>query len=98
MFKRIDDSNAKGVTLTIEGKRITAPAGTTVAGAMLTAGFDHFRTTAVSGARRAPFCMMGTCFDCLVEIDGVPNRQACQTTVCQGMRVKLQYDARKIQS
>lgn len=96
MFKRIDGSNAKGITLTIEGNKITAPAGSSVAAAMLTAGFDHFRTTPVSGARRAPFCMMGTCFDCLVEIDGVPNQQACQTTVRQGMRVKLQYDARKI--
>lgn len=96
MYKRFDGSKAKGVTLTIEGKRITAPAGSSVAAAMLTAGFDHVRTTPVSGARRAPFCMMGTCFDCLVEIDGAPNRQACQTTVRQGMRVKLQHDARKI--
>jgi predicted molibdopterin-dependent oxidoreductase YjgC len=95
MFKRIDGSNTKGVTLTIEGKKITAPAGSSVAAAMLTAGFDHFSTTPISGARRAPFCMMGTCFDCLVEIDGIPNRQACQTTVCQGMRVKLQHAARK---
>jgi predicted molibdopterin-dependent oxidoreductase YjgC len=96
MFKRLDDNKEKGVTLTIEGKKTTAPAGSSVAAAMLTAGFDHVRTTSVSGARRAPFCMMGTCFDCLVEIDGTPNRQACQTTVRQGMLVKLQHDARKI--
>ena len=96
MFKRIDGSNAKGVTLTIEGKKITSPAGSSVAAAMLTAGFVYVRTTPVSGARRAPFCMIGTCFDCLVEIDGIPNRQACQTTVRQGMRVKLQQGARKI--
>ncbi len=96
MFKKIDGISAKGVTLTIEGKKINAPEGSSVAAAMLTAGFDHVRTTPVSGARRAPFCMMGTCFDCLVEIDGIPNRQACQTTVRQGMRVKLQHEARKI--
>lgn len=96
MFRRIDGINAKGVALTIEGNKITAPAGSSVAAAMLTAGFDHFRTTPVSGERRAPFCMMGTCFDCLVEIDGIPNQQACQTTVRQGMNVKLQHDTRKI--
>jgi len=34
--------------------------------------------------------MMGACFDCLVEIDGVPNRQACMTPARDGMRVKRQ--------
>jgi predicted molibdopterin-dependent oxidoreductase YjgC len=34
--------------------------------------------------------MMGICFDCLVEIDGVPNQRACQTLVQEGMRVKIQ--------
>ena len=37
------------------------------------------RDSAVIGAPRGPFCMMGVCFDCLVEIDGLPNRQACMT-------------------
>jgi D-hydroxyproline dehydrogenase subunit gamma len=98
MFKRIDSNNAKGVTLTIEGKQITAPSGSSVAAAMLIAGFSHFRNTPISGAGRGPFCMMGICFDCLVEIDGIPNRQACQTTVRQGMRIRLQQDDRKIRS
>jgi NADH dehydrogenase/NADH:ubiquinone oxidoreductase subunit G len=31
---------------------------------------------------------MGVCFDCLVEIDGVPNVQACMTRVREGMRVR----------
>jgi NADH dehydrogenase/NADH:ubiquinone oxidoreductase subunit G len=34
--------------------------------------------------------MMGVCFECLVEIDGVPNQQACMTPVRSGMRIKLQ--------
>ena len=44
-----------------------------------------------TGERRAPFCMMGTCFECLVEIDGQPNRQACLTIVREGMDIKRQY-------
>jgi hypothetical protein len=31
--------------------------------------------------------MMGVCFDCLVTIDGVGNRQACLIPVRAGMRV-----------
>jgi predicted molibdopterin-dependent oxidoreductase YjgC len=52
----------------------------------------------VSGTHRAPYCMMGACFDCLVEIDGIPNQQACQTLVREGMRVNLQKGARDIDS
>jgi predicted molibdopterin-dependent oxidoreductase YjgC len=39
--------------------------------------------------------MMGVCFDCLMEIDGIPNRQACLVTVTEGMRINLQHGARK---
>ena len=40
------------------------------------------------GGERAPYCMMGVCFDCLAEIDGVPNRQSCMVTVQPGMRIR----------
>ncbi len=39
--------------------------------------------------------MIGVCFDCLVTIDGVANRQACMETVCNGMRVERQHGARR---
>jgi predicted molibdopterin-dependent oxidoreductase YjgC len=34
--------------------------------------------------------MIGNCFDCLVEIDGVPNRQGCLVQVRDGMRLRRQ--------
>jgi len=91
-------TGSETVKMTVEGKEITVPLGETVAAAMLAGGFEYARTTPVSGARRAPFCMIGACFDCLVEIDGIPNQQACQTPVRQGMRVNLQKGARDIDS
>ena len=39
--------------------------------------------------------MMGVCFDCLMEIDGAPNRQACLVPVAEGMRINRQHGARK---
>jgi predicted molibdopterin-dependent oxidoreductase YjgC len=33
---------------------------------------------------------MGTCFDCLVVVDGVPNTRACTTWVRAGMEVGRQ--------
>jgi|TARA_B100001146_G_scaffold23443_1_gene17809 NADH dehydrogenase/NADH:ubiquinone oxidoreductase subunit G len=32
--------------------------------------------------------MIGNCFDCLVEIDGETNLQACLVTVRDGMRIR----------
>jgi len=98
MFKRRYDVKGPTVTVTIEDKEITVPASETVAAALLAEGFAYTRTTPVSGALRTPYCLMGTCFDCLVEIDGIPNRQACQTRVRDGMRIKIQKGARDIES
>ena len=58
--------------------------------AVLASGNPACRQTPVTGAARAPFCMMGACFDCLIEIDGVPNRQACLVEVREGMQVRRQ--------
>ena len=95
MFTRlpnVDDVTA--VSLSIDGKAVKARAGDSVAAALLAAGFQHCRTSAISGALRAPYCMMGVCFDCLVNIDGVSNRQGCLVTVREGMRVELQHGKR----
>lgn len=70
--------------------------GDSVAAALLAAGVTTLRETPVSGTPRAPYCMMGVCFDCLVEIDGVGNRQACLTMVSEGMQVRRQHGARAV--
>jgi len=94
MFTRLPAVEGTSVSLSIDGKPIAARAGDTVAAALLAAGFRHCRTSAVSGALRAPYCMMGVCFDCLVNIDGVGNRQSCLVPVAEGMRVELQRGKR----
>ena len=93
MFKKLHDDGAARVTVTIDGEEVRVPAGETVAAAALIHGLSPFRTSAVSGAPRAPYCMMGVCFDCLVEIDGTPNRQACQVRVAEGMAIRRQDGA-----
>jgi predicted molibdopterin-dependent oxidoreductase YjgC len=95
MFERLPEVDAGAVSLLIDGKSIRARAGDSVAAAMLAAGFEQCRTTPVSGAPRAPYCMMGVCFECLVTIDGVGNRQGCLVPVREGMRVELQRGKRE---
>lgn len=77
---------------------LTVADGRSVAAALLAAGVRRFRATPVSGAPRAPYCMMGACFECLVEIDGVPSRQSCMVTVRDGMRIRSQEGARALSS
>ena len=84
------------MTFSFDGRTCTAPSGTTVAAALLASGVSTFRSTPVSGAPRAPYCMMGACFDCLVDIDGQPNRQSCMVVVHEGMSVRTQKGARSL--
>jgi predicted molibdopterin-dependent oxidoreductase YjgC len=95
MFQRLPDLGGEGVEVTIDGRAASARAGDTVAAALFAAGLDHCRTTPVSGAKRAPYCMMGVCFDCLVTIDGVGNRQGCLVRVRPGMRIETQRGKRE---
>jgi sarcosine oxidase subunit alpha len=94
MFKRLADAGEK-VSLTVDGRPVGCRAGDTVAAALLAAGIDHCRTTPVSGAARAPYCLMGVCFDCLVTIDGVGSRQACLVPVREGMKIEIQSGRRE---
>ncbi len=95
MFRRISPSGPP-VGLTVDGAPVTAAAGDSVAAAMLLAGHLGFRRSAIDGTDRGPHCLIGNCFDCLVEIDGVPNRQACLTPVRGGMAVRRQFGAARI--
>jgi predicted molibdopterin-dependent oxidoreductase YjgC len=96
MFKRLRRSTAETVTILVEGDPVEAAAGDTVAAAVLGAGISSVRTTPVSGSPRSPYCLMGVCFDCLMEIDGVPNQQSCMTPVRDGMRVRRQHGAASV--
>lgn len=75
------------VRFTFDGRDMEAREGDSVAAALFAAGSGLTRRSAVSGEPRAPYCMMGVCFECLAEIDGVPNRQACMVQVRPGMTV-----------
>lgn len=93
MFKIIAPPDRPQVGIRIGGREVAAPEGDNLAVVLLREGFSPFRATPVSGVGRAAYCMMGVCFDCLVTIDGVPNRQACMEQVRAGLRVERQDGA-----
>jgi predicted molibdopterin-dependent oxidoreductase YjgC len=95
MFHRLNQPEPRAVSLSVDGRPVTASPGDSVAAALLAAGILACRTTPVSGAPRAPYCMMGVCFECLVTIDGVGSRQACLARVRDGMRIETQQGKRE---
>jgi D-hydroxyproline dehydrogenase subunit gamma len=110
VFRKRPDSPAATVApriaVEVEGRTVLVPEGASAAAAVLMAGLPSIRDTPVApgqsrgpqgrGSERAPYCMMGVCFDCLAEIDGVPNRQGCMVTARPGMRIRRQRGARSI--
>ena len=93
-WRRLTGAGRKPVNLVFEETTIQANPGDSVAAAILAAGHASTRTTPVSGRRRGPYCMMGICFECLLEIDGIPNRQGCMVTAEDGMTVRRMAGAR----
>ncbi len=94
MFRTRPDVRPATVEVLVEGTPVLVPEGATAAAAVLLSGLPAIRETPVTGSPRLPLCLMGVCFDCLAEIDGVPNRQACMVTVAPGMRIARQHGAR----
>ena len=96
MFARVRDAPVRSVRVTVDGRLVEAKLGDSVAAVLLAEGVSPTRVSAVSGAPRAPYCMMGVCFDCLVTIDGHPNVQACMVSAREGMVIQRQIGARRL--
>ncbi|WP_233237351.1 (2Fe-2S)-binding protein [Bordetella sp. LUAb4] len=97
MFRKLHEPGAQALTVYIDGKPATAETGETVAAVLLRQDTPASRTTPVQESPRAPYCMMGVCFDCLAIVDGVASTQTCLTPVRDGMRVERQFGKRSVQ-
>ena len=95
MFRRLPDALPRSVTVTVDGRPVAAHAGDSVAALLLAEGIVPTRVSPASGAPHAPYCMMGVCFECLVTIDGVGNRQSCLLPIAEGMAIETQKTRRE---
>lgn len=76
------------ITLSIDGAAVTVPEGRTVAAAiMLELGRAQLRRTRVADAPRGMYCGIGSCFDCLVMVDGRGPLRGCLVEAEDGMRI-----------
>ena len=93
-YRRPDDLGTPAIesdtpiTLTVDGKDVTVPEGTTVIRAAVLAGINIPKLCATDSLE--PF---GSCRLCLVEIEGTKGLPAsCTTEVNDGMKVTTQND------
>jgi predicted molibdopterin-dependent oxidoreductase YjgC len=86
-------SPANVLRFTFDGQELMAREGETIAAALMAAGRRAFRVTGRRAEPRGFFCGMGICYECLVQVDGRPNVQACRIPVTEGMQVETQRGA-----
>jgi predicted molibdopterin-dependent oxidoreductase YjgC len=91
MFKTDSTERIDTVTVTLDGKSVSLPAGMNLATALFAIGETISRISPTSHQPCSPHCLMGVCFECMMEIDGV-HRQACQTEVQDGMVIDRHLD------
>ena len=77
----------RAVAIQINGEALTAEAGISL-GSLLHARGKVLRLSPGAKAPRGLYCGMGVCFECVVTVDGRPER-ACITAVRDGMAIEV---------
>ena len=76
----------------VDGEKMPARRGQTIAAAILASGRRTFRKTR-HHAPRGPYCGIGLCYECRMRVAGVPNVRTCVTFAEPGCRVETQDDS-----
>lgn len=82
------------VEIIVDGERCLVNSNQSLAAALLEIKLFKSAAHIIRGKRVAPYCLMGVCYSCLVDIDGVDNQRACMLPVVSGMSIRTgaQYD------
>lgn len=96
MFHKLHEPESGLLTVHIDGRPVLAAPGESVAAVLLRQAEPWSRLTPVTHSKRAPYCMMGVCFECLAKVNGVASVQTCLKLVCDGMSVERQTGMRRI--
>lgn len=94
MGRQVSDQIKRGrsITITVNGSKVVAYAGETLATIICAEEISAFNRTQ-NGMPRAPYCNMGTCFECQVKAVAPGSAtyrwvRACMTPALHGMSVR----------
>ncbi len=85
------------ITFVFDGQQLPAAAGQSIGGALIAAGHRSWRRTRLGGEPRGIFCGIGICYDCLITVNGQPNRRACVIEAHEGDIVSTQQGAGRVE-
>ena len=90
--QRIDGGIRRGneIEIFINNHRVRAYEGETVGAVLAAIGIRQVRHTQQLKDPRGLYCCMGSCYGCLVTVDGRTNERACITPVQAGQQITLQ--------
>jgi len=91
MYKFDTPDPVATVQVVLDGKSVDLPGNMSVAAALLAVGQIVSRISPTSKQPCSPHCMMGVCYECMMEIDG-EQRQACMTRIQPGMVINRCLD------
>jgi len=74
----------------VDGEKLTAYEGETIAVALLAAGKRLSRYTNKTKEPRGVYCGIGVCFECRMVVNGMPNIRVCQTLATPNCKVQTQ--------
>ena len=79
------------VPVRLDGQVLELPEGMMLAAALLGQGVATLSVSVTRGEPRGPLCLMGTCLQCMVQVDGQPLR-ACRIAVRDGLVIERRLD------
>jgi len=90
--RRVQAGVQRGESFEIEvdGERILAYEGETIAAALLAAGKRMCRITTKEKEPRGIYCGIGICFECRMIVDGKLNTRVCQTLATPNCKIQTQ--------
>jgi len=83
-----DLPETRWVNISVDGKKIKAREGETIASALITAGVKVFRYSVKRNEPRSLFCAIGRCTDCVMTVNNQSNVGTCITLVEEGMKIE----------
>jgi sarcosine oxidase subunit alpha len=83
-------SRGKFFEIEVDGEKILAYEGETIAASLLAAGKRICRRTKLTKESRGIYCGMGICMGCAMIVNGRPNTLVCQTMATQDCKIQTQ--------
>lgn len=78
-----EEARGRSISIVVDGRPMAAFEGETIAAALIAA--NHLISQIRNGRVQAPFCNIGQCHGCLMEVNGRAGVKTCATYVEDGM-------------